>query len=214
MPNVRGKRTTRKRNPRGPVQKTYESLTGTAQVLLSSFPKQRTHQYTRPITPSILATSTSAESLYGFAFTLNALVNYTEFTSLYDSYQLKSVKISIIPAYTIAQTGVTTNLGGYMIVVPDYDDATATAISGLLQYSTKKIFPLNTTVELVLPDLRTKVGASGATAGNMVSGRNNWFDVADDAQPFYGLKLAFTQTTIVQTYNFIADVRIALRGDR
>jgi len=166
------------------------------------------------MTPSVLSSSTTAESLYGFAFTLASVVNYTEFTSLYDSYQMVSVRISIIPAYTISQTGVSTNLGGFMIVAPDYDDAAATSISGLLQYSTKKIYPLNTMIQLILPELRTKVGASGSTAGNMVSGRNNWFDVADDAQPFYGLKLAFTQTTIVQTYNFVADVQIAFRGDR
>jgi len=161
-----------------------------------------------------MATSTTAEALYAFAFTFDSIINYTEFTSLYDSYRIDSIRLTLIPAYTIAQTGVSTNLGGYMVAVCDYDDATTTSIANLLQCSNKRIYGLTRQVTMVLPELRTKVGASGATGGNMVSARSSWFDLADTAQPFYGLKIAFTQTTIVQTYNAIFDYYVSLRGDR
>lgn len=183
-------------------------------TILASFPRQRTMRFNRQIANAVLATSVSAESTYGFAYTFSAILNSSEFTGLFDQYRFVSIHITLIPAYTIAQTGVTTNLGGFMVVVPDYDDAVASSISTLMQYSTKKIYPLNRMVNLVLPDLRTKVGASGATAGNAVSSRADWFDIADSDQPFYGLKLAFTQTTIVQTFNMVADATFEVRGDR
>lgn len=183
-------------------------------VVLPRYNSLRTHTFNRNMQLQTITTSTSAESGYGFAFTLGQLRNASEFTNLYDYYRFVAVTITLIPAYTTAPTDAGgTNLAGYMLAAADYDDALVPTIDSLMQYSSRKLFPLGRVIQMVIKQPRTKVG-SGAAGGNMLHPVDAWFDVADTDQPFYGLKIAFPQTNIIHTFTLSADVTVTFKGDR
>lgn len=87
-----------------------------------------------------LANDFAGPAFYGLKFQLDDLPNYTEFSSLFDNYQIMCVVLKLLPV----QNQMNTGLSG-AVEVPtigycwDYDDATTpTSMDQLRQYATYK----------------------------------------------------------------------------
>lgn len=82
------------------------------------------------------------DTLVGYNFSLNDVVNYTEFTALYDMYKIKAVKISFLPQMTqnVSLSSVNNvNAGRRFFSAIDYNSDTApTNIDELRDYKTCK----------------------------------------------------------------------------
>lgn len=99
---------------------------------------------------SDFGTSTVASSLtpgyFGFNFSLSDLPNYTEFTSLYDYYKIKAVKVVFLPQMTEnVSLGSVNNPYSYarFQTAIDYSDSNPpTTLDELREYKSYKFTPL------------------------------------------------------------------------
>lgn len=72
--------------------------------------------------------------------TLASVPDYTDFTNLYDAYQIKAIKVTFIPRITsVEQTGSLTNQVAQIHTVLDYDDGLPlSSIQDYVQYESYK----------------------------------------------------------------------------
>lgn len=122
-------------------------------------------------------------------FSLSQVPNASEFTLLYDQYQIKGVKVHVIPKFTETAIG---KFQGNMWSVLDYDDATVpTALSPLLQYqNVKRTRMQKMHKRYIRPCVATEIFNTGITTTYSPK-RNVWIDCASDTTEHYGMKLWF-----------------------
>lgn len=86
----------------------------------------------RSVFYSQITTSTSVETLGAYSFQLSDLVNYTEFTNLFDEFKINSVCLKFFPSLTMKSTQQVSN--GVFVCAIDKNDGNATgAVSEVLQ---------------------------------------------------------------------------------
>lgn len=133
------------------------------------------------------------------AFKLNDLPNYTEFTSLFDAYRFKGVKLEFVPIYNSHEinegpaSGLDDRLGmPLMTYARDYDDANApTSEDTMLQYATNRRLQLSTrkSIYIASPRCASLVYKDGITpVGYSEAKANQWIDSANPDVLHYGLK--------------------------
>lgn len=102
---------------------------------------ERKFMYTRYCDRGVLTLTSGTSTVAGYNFSLNDLPNYSEFTTLYDSYKINAVKISFIPQQ---DANVSLSLANNAIAnarffsAIDYTDSSLTAINDLREYKTAK----------------------------------------------------------------------------
>lgn len=144
-------------------------------------------------------TVSSASVNGGWTWSLDMLNDYTEFTALFDMYQIQALKVNIIPTKTV-NTVTQTGSGGVVTstsyVMPtvytaiDYNDDSTTALGDLMEYSTLKISRGGKIHSRYFkPKIPLRV-FSGVTDGYTYKS-NQWLGVANDAVPHYALKYYF-----------------------
>lgn len=135
-------------------------------------------------------------------FQLASVPAFSEFQNLYDQYQIKAIKLSLIPRFTEVPNSSST---GNMWSVLDYDDSNVPPnIDTLLQYQNVKRTRMNAVHSRYLkPAVTNEVFATGiATAYAPV--KNTWLDIANANVEHYGVKLWFdTRVT-----NVIYDIQV------
>lgn len=135
----------------------------------------------------------------GRSFKLNDLPNYTEFTTLFDAYRIKGVKLEFLPIYNSHEinegpaSSIDDRLGmPIMNFVFDQDDATSPPNENtLLQYATNKRVNLSTrkTIYISAPRTSSLVHKDGVNpVGYSENKSNQWIDSAYPDVPHYGLK--------------------------
>lgn len=133
------------------------------------------------------------------AFKLNDLPNYTEFTTLFDAYRFKGVKLEFVPIYNSHEinegpaSALDDRLGmPIMTFARDYDDANAPASEDtLLQYATNRRLQLSTrkSIYIASPRCANLVFKDGITpVGYSEAKSNQWIDSANPDVLHYGLK--------------------------
>ena len=60
----------------------------------------RIYYYSRYARAETVDVGSLSDAFYGFAFQLNRVINYTEFTNLYDMYKINAIKITFMPQQT------------------------------------------------------------------------------------------------------------------
>lgn len=127
----------------------------------------------------------------GFAlnFQLNNLVNASEFTSLYDQYCIKAIKIEFIPRCTEA-TPNNPNLIGNLWSVIDRDDSAAPAsVDTLLQYQNlKRTQHTQVHTRYFVPSIRDTIYNTGTTM-TYAEKKNQWIDAGTPDAEHYGIKI-------------------------
>lgn len=125
----------------------------------------------------------------GINFQLNNLVNASEFTSLYDQYCIKAIKIEFIPRCTEA-TPNNPNLIGNLWTVIDRDDSTAPSnLDTLVQYQNLKRTQMTQVhTRYFVPSCKDTIFATGSTQtyGEI---QNKWIDCGSPDAEHYGIKL-------------------------
>ncbi len=129
-------------------------------------------------------TSTTVETNQAFYFTLDSVAGSSDFTALYDQYRILGVEIEMLPSGSDITSGS-------ICIAPDFDDATATNLSSLLQYSKALRYPVGKPIFLKVnqPCVDVTVfGTGGAAPGvNLIS---PWIDCGKADVQHYGLKIA------------------------
>lgn len=156
------------------------------------------------MTLSNVAGSVSYGSL-SLDFQLRDLVDYTDFTTLYDKYKLAFVKVRVIPLATSVATGAAySSVFGQssMIIhsILDSDDnanapATAAGVDQLRQYQTYKVANLIANAQrgvtrVVRPSILMAVNDSAGTpVGSRIS--RGWLNLGNSSVPHFGIKYIF-----------------------
>nr|WPR18745.1 MAG: capsid protein [Owegonang virus 22] len=174
-------------------------------------------------TPNMYSASTLTDAPFAQVFRLNDLPGVSDFTALYDQYQIKAVKVTLMPKYDTAtqvvSSGTVPNSAHAMnrvISCIDYDDNTAlTSIGDALQYQNHKMTKgIRDHSRYLKPRcLLEAYGGIGLT--HYMPRKNQWIDVANITTPHYGLKWIITQSPgIALSYDMKVDYYIACKNVR
>lgn len=139
---------------------------------------------TIPLTPTLIAEN----------FSLNDIPAYTEFTSLFDYYCIKRIKVKYIPYQTESNSVSTVNNAGNVPVfhVVDTSDASAPAtVEELAEYQDHKISKL-------YDGWSAYFTPKFADATSAV--RGGWVATTNPSLNWYGYKYAIPPTTNAMTY--------------
>ena len=145
-------------------------------------------------------------------FKLSDLPNAAEFTQLYDQYQIKGVKLTLIPRYTDVNVGQTQ---GNIWSILDYDDSIVPpSLDTLMQYQNLKRTRMNQIHSRYLkPAVAKEVFATGiATTYSMA--KNTWLDASNDTVEHYGVKLWFDTRLVTTTYDVQLKFYLAMKNVR
>lgn len=164
-----------------------------------------------------IPTSASAETDRAYAFALNDLPGYTEFTSLYDAYRIDRVECNIFVDTNAA--GLYPNQGSpsYYFTAVDYDDANAVTQNYIQQKDNCEIVPIRKPVHKVLLEPRIAMAAYGGAAftSYVEAKAGQWVDSASPGVPHYGLKLCFpiaAATGSIQTFSIFCRYFLSFKG--
>lgn len=171
----------------------------------SRLPSTNLHHFKRYGTTETL-TMTSAELNLAATFDFQKIINYSEFTALYDRFCIDKVVLSIkmisnpdASYYTNVAGGVTTgavnntNIYPVMIYCPDYDNATTETYQQLKERSRSKMVILSPN-KFHQMSVRPAVSNSlyGSVTSNFGPRWGQWIDEANASTPHYGMKIAIT----------------------
>lgn len=158
----------------------------------------------------LFTSSTTVDVLASYYFTLDGMAGYTDFTALFDQYKINSVWVEAVPS--------SDQLNGEVLnIAIDYDDATATSVSNLLQYNSLVRVPYGKTftVPINRPAVDVLANATGSATRAAVNRRSPWLDCGAADVQHYGLKIGSSPTPAgARTYNLMFFYDVTFRAVR
>lgn len=141
-----------------------------------------------------LTASTSAAVGLGLSFGLSDLVNYTEFTALFDRYRFLRVDLTIMPRDVISTSNTGSGEACYLYDCIDNDDSTTPTMNSMLEESNMQVhsgfLPFRRTL---VPTMNQQVTASGLSN---ISPPKTWVDCATPGIAHFGYKIVVPQATL------------------
>lgn len=139
-----------------------------------------------------LTSSTTVPVIQNIQFTLNALAQATTFQALYDQYQIKGVKCSLIPRGNV--DGVSQPFSTPTFSIIDYDGSFPATIPEMNEYQNVKM-KRGTDVHkrYLVPAILNELYSS-PTSTAYGTRKNQWIDCANPAVPHYGLAFGVSPT--------------------
>lgn len=195
MPQYSNQRKTR--NPLKRRAKAYRKVGRKTNMLYKPMSSCSKYFFKRYLASGALST-TNGFLLDGLSWSLNDVVNVSEFSSLFDQYKICGVRMDFIwRSSSISQIETRdNNLVGMPIMhhVIDLDDNTAPAtISELNQYGKVKKFYFGTNRRVYKiffkPRYRNLIDATSGTAYTL-GDRHSWLDITNGNVDHYGFKFA------------------------
>lgn len=174
-----------------------------------------TYRYTRTCILGTITSSTTADQLGAYSFTLNLLPDVSEFLNLYDSYTITGVKLSFIPRFT-SNTTTTVNPGVFMYVM-DYDDANplTTTVQMLEHQSIKYRSPVSMKPMTIFVRPKAALAAySGAFTSYAQTTKSQWIDCGSPNVQFYGVKWAWTVASVTFSLDVYAKYYLKFKSVR
>lgn len=171
--------------------------------------------------PNLYVSSSLSDVFFAQVFRLTDVPNVTEFTSLYDQYQIKGVRVKLMPKFdTATQTGTGTiptaqHVMNRVFSALDYDDNTAvTAVSDLTQYQNmRQTKGTRDHVRYFKPRcLSEAYGGLGTT--HYMPKANQWIDTSNPGTPHYAIKWGITQCALNLSYDMQIDYYLAFKNVR
>nr|WPR18783.1 MAG: capsid protein [Owegonang virus 28] len=146
-------------------------------------------------------------------FQLNQVPNVTEFTSLYDQYQIRAVKLSIIPRCSDSDTSL--QGASQIFTALDYDSSAApTGTNELMQYQNLRMTRnLGIHKRYLKPKPLLTNFSLGASAYSNAP-RGTWIDCTADSVPHYGIKIGFPAASASFVYDYKVDFYLAFKNVR
>jgi len=177
-------------------------------------PPGRVYKFTRWAQYGNIATSTTLFTNFSWKFALNDLPNASEFTTLYDQYRIVHVVLHFICNMTQGIPSAA-NLGA-MYVVKDFDDANLLSVNtDYLQYANCRVYnPLCRTRKV---SIRPRIAVASYGGGAFTSYANQpstFLDVASPSVEHYGIKVGFSATTVVISYQVVAQFQLEFKNPR
>lgn len=164
--------------------------------------RQRVYTFQRTYTIATLAAASTGNTVNAFNFTLSALPNSSEFTSLFDQYRILEAVVQFTP-YCNQATFVSAGVSpGFIATVFDYDDSNLPgSFTDLQQYDS---YQRNLCTEPFRRILRPRI-AVGAYSGTFTSFANmpskTWIDAASPNVQYYGIKSVIQNNTYPASTN-------------
>lgn len=149
---------------------------------------------TSELGPNVISETGSAQNLT-YQFTLDQVVNPSDFTNLYDSYRINKIQLYLEPTANQTASPVAFPQNKKIRVVHDYTDAfPLTQEDDYLEYSNCKAYNAvrNGSIRITLyPKIKNIIEnkAGGANAYTTVSSNKVWLDIDNDEVPHFGLKI-------------------------
>lgn len=184
------------------------------------------------ITASWNAATATATTIAGtYALSLDSVSAHGEFTSLYDQYMIRAVKLSFVPSgnsyMTSTVSGIATPVGfSRFNSVIDYNDSSVPANENeMLQYQSLKTTPgYKTHTRYFKPKVQQTIADNDVT-GTVVNGApkgNCWLDCANPSVDHLGLKVfcaapinsVSASTSVSITYSVYATFYLAFKNVR
>lgn len=191
---------------------------GIRRSMMSGKIKQPVQYFKRTLwLPDWLVTAGTADNFASLKFNLSQLPQYTEFTQLYDQYQIKGVRVELIPQFDSANMASTssTNIINQNYSCIDYDDVgIPTSMDTIMQYQNVRRCPSTKVMKRFLkPKVATQVYSTALTT-NYSSKRNVWLDCNQPDTEHYGLKFGFTKSPNAQKYSLRVIYYLAFKNVR
>lgn len=167
------------------------------QMRMSRPSRDKLYTFFSTITGPQLNSSASIEVDGAITTTLSAQANASAWTSLFDAYRCIQVTVCFYPAATPPSSGSE----GPLYTAIDYDDASTTLLSSLIEYDTLQVVPPGTYFERTFEPRASQAMYSGAftSFGQL---KAPWIDSASPSVVFYGLKYALPNgTTATNLWN-------------
>jgi len=179
-------------------------------------------------TSTIEQNVSTASSLFSLYFQLADLPSVSEFSTLFDQYQITGVLVQIKMINNPDQnyvpgSGVTANVTNYYPTIwyaPDFDDNNNTSLAAIKEFDKVKHRVLKPNQELnifVKPKTLGLVYRPGVTSAYSTQFQNQWIDMANTDVPYYGLKMVFDNegitgsSTVGLNYKYKINAKYYLR---
>lgn len=159
--------------------------------------------------------SGSSPNLQAFAFTLQDVIDYSQWTSVFDQYRFKKITMII--------QGNTINLGTSAALEPlftciDYDDAvTPVSVQAVMNYGNAMVHHAQCNDKRTfIPATNTAVQLTGGSYTGGSTGKNRWIDCSNTDVAHYGIKIAIptSTTTNVNGWNVVFQYVIEFKNNR
>lgn len=181
LPDIRKNRLTRrKRNP-----------------IPRQLTDSKSYTFYKCVDKGLLTSTSGAEGLYSFNVKLSDLSEVASFTSVFDQYRIRMMKVEIHPAVQLSTTVTSSPPYSFLYVVTDYDDSTNLASASLaLNYQNLKIVGAGKGLtRSIKPHVNSYAAEDPNTAQPAETRVSPWLDCAQTAIAHYGLKCAVLQQT-------------------
>jgi hypothetical protein len=141
-------------------------------------------------------------------FSLNQISNYSEYTALYDMYQIRKVVVYFKSVGTVIYTGNSSGDLPKVRTAIDYNSNTANV--PLSQYSTCNSTIMTTNFARTLRPRASSTIYNGVTSAYALAPLNTWFDCVYPAIPHYSLQVEIDTTSIDNQFVYDVDVLFVL----
>lgn len=179
--------------------------------------RQQVHYFKRSAyAPAAVIATGGATNYFALAWNLAGLPDFTDFSSLYDQYKIRKVKVQFMPRGNSSDS-VTGNAISSLFTVLDFDDSNPpTSVEQLLQYDTLKVCrSTQQQTRLVVPKFNK--GIINTVAGGLI-GKNpstGYIDLANSSVAHYGIKGALTVSTAgTIVYDVVTTFYLAMKHVR
>lgn len=168
----------------------------------------KVHGFTRTMNSSTITVDSVTGYLGVQVFALSDLPSYTEFTSLYDQYQICAVKVEFTPKAGSAaplQSGTSGSVffGSFHTAI-DYDDNTPPASANeLMQYGNyRRTRQQQKHSRYIKPAWLAQTYETALTTGYATQWKK-WLSTTDPSIPHYGLKIVADPVTYTGTTSLL-----------
>lgn len=151
-----------------------------------------------------------------YQFQLNLLQNYTDFTTLYDQYQIVSaimyVRLLSNPDNSGSAPAVMPQIFPTLWYIPDYDDASTVTLAQIKQHQGVKRRVLKPNQQLTIrcsPKMAMEA-YNGITSAFVQQKGKQWVDCDSPGVPHYGLKFVLDLEGVPQFYNYYVSTETKL----
>jgi len=167
----------------------------------------------RTVVLSPLTTSTTAAVLINYSFKLSDVLNYTEFTALFDFWRLRTVELTFIPRVdTSIAADVWTDPRLYTIV--DFDGSTLTpaTFNSFLEYDTCQVHDPRHGFRMKLQPRTTFTATTGT--GGLEAAPNTWVDCATPDVQHFGVSAGLLAQNVITVVTVTARYELEFKRVR